>query len=88
MTVCKLPLTHVGDNVLDGEHGEAGNPRNVRIGRLITAFQSSRYIGYGQLHISIVDGRDKNVWLAAVVPQMLIKSPDQTFVCSAGDGLE
>jgi hypothetical protein len=30
----------------------------------------------------------KNVWPAALVPQMLIKSSDQTLVCSGGDGLE
>ena len=68
VTVCILPLTHVRDDVLDGKHGKAVNPRYVRIERLITAFQSSRYVGYGHLYVSIVDGRDKNVWLAVVVP--------------------
>jgi hypothetical protein len=54
----------------------------------MTALQNSRYVGYGQLHVSIVDGRDKNIWPIAIVPQVLIKGPDQTFVCSGGEGLE
>jgi hypothetical protein len=88
VTVCILPFTHVGDDVLDGEHGGAVNPRYVRIRRLMTTFQSSHYVGYGHLHVSIVDGKDKHIWPATVVPQMLIKSLDQTFLCGGGDGLE
>jgi hypothetical protein len=73
------PLTHVRDDVLECEHGGTVNPRNVRIKKLMTTFQNSRYVGYGHLHVPIIYGRDKNIWPAAIVPQMLIKSPDQTF---------
>jgi hypothetical protein len=59
--VCILPFTHVGDDVFKGEHGGAINPRNIQLGRLVTALQNSRYIGYGHLYFSVVDGRDKNV---------------------------
>jgi hypothetical protein len=85
MLICILPLTHVGDDVLEGEQEGTVNPRNVQIRKLMTAFQSSHYVGYGHLHIPIIDGRDKNVWPATIVPQMLIKSSDQTFVCRGGD---
>jgi hypothetical protein len=60
--ICILPLTHVGDNVLEGEHGGAVNPRYVRLRRLMIALQSSCYVGYGHLHVFAIDGRDKNVW--------------------------
>jgi hypothetical protein len=83
-----LPLTHVRDDVLEGEHGGAVNPRNVRLGRLVTALQNNHYIGYGHLHVSAVDGRDKNVWPAEIIPQMLVKSTDQMFVRGGGDKLE
>jgi hypothetical protein len=86
--VCILPLTHVGDDVLEGEHGGAVNPRNVQLGRLVTALQNSRYIDYGHLHVSADDGRDKNIWLVAIVSQMLIKSSDQTLICGGGDRLK
>jgi hypothetical protein len=43
---------------------------------------------YGHLHVSAVDGRGKNVRLATIITQMLVKSTDQTFVCGGGDGLE
>jgi hypothetical protein len=86
--ICILPLTHVGDNVLDGEHGGAVDPRYIQLRKLMTVLQNSRYVGYGHLHIYIVNGREKNVWLAALVPQMLIKGLNQTLVCSGGDGLE
>jgi hypothetical protein len=66
--ICILPLTHVGDDVLEGEHGGAINPRYVRLWRLMTALQSSRYVGYGHLHVFAIDGRDKNVWPAVIVP--------------------
>jgi hypothetical protein len=86
--ICILPLTHVGDNVLDGEHGKAVNPRYIQLRRLITAFQNSRYVSYGHLDVYTINGREKNIWPAALVPQMLIKSSDQTLVCSGGDVLE
>jgi hypothetical protein len=54
----------------------------------VTTLQHGRYIGYGDLHFSSVDGRDKNVWLVAVITLMLIKLSDQALVCSGGDGLE
>jgi hypothetical protein len=76
MLICILPLTHVGDDVLDGEQGRAINPRYARLRRLMTAFQSSCYVDYGHLHISTVNGRDKNAWLAGLIPQMLIKCLD------------
>jgi hypothetical protein len=83
-----LPLTHVENNVLEGEHGRALKPRNVRLGRLMAALQSCRYIGYGHLHFSSVDGRDKNVRPATIITQMLVKSPDQTLICSGGNRFE
>jgi hypothetical protein len=76
MLVCILPLTHVGDDVLKGEHGGAVNQRYVQLGRLMTALQSSRYVCYGHLHVFAVNGRQKNLWSVAIVPQMLVKSPD------------
>jgi hypothetical protein len=36
--ICILPFTHVRDNVLDGEHGGAVNPRYIQLRRLVTAF--------------------------------------------------
>jgi hypothetical protein len=65
--VCILPLTHVRDNVLKGEHGGAIYLRYIRLRRLVTALQNGRYIGYGHLYVSAVDGRDKNIWLATIV---------------------
>jgi hypothetical protein len=86
--VCILPLTHVENNDLECEHRGALKPRNVRLGRLMATLQNGRYIGYGHLHFSSVDGRDKNVWLVAIITQMLVKSSDQVLICSGGDGLE
>jgi hypothetical protein len=83
-----IALTHVRDDVLEGEHGGAVNPRNVQLERLVTALQNGHYIGYGHLHVSAIDGRDKNIWLAAIVSQMLIKSSDQTLICGGGYGLK
>jgi predicted membrane-bound spermidine synthase len=54
----------------------------------MAALQNSHYIGYGHLHFSSIDGRDKNVWLVVIITQMLIKSSNQALVCSGGDGLE
>jgi hypothetical protein len=54
----------------------------------VTALQSGRYVGYGYLHFSSVDGRDKNVQLVPVITEVLIKFSDQALVCSGGDGLE
>jgi hypothetical protein len=39
--VCLLPLTHVGDDVLEGEHGGAIYPRYIRLRRLMTALQKA-----------------------------------------------
>jgi hypothetical protein len=83
-----LPFTHVGDDVLEGEHEGAIYPSYIRLRRLVTALQNGCYIGYGHLHVSAVDGRDKNIWLAAIVSQMLIKSSDHTLICGGGDGLK
>jgi hypothetical protein len=54
----------------------------------MVAFQNNRYVGYGHLDVSIVDGRDKDVWPVAVVLQVFIKGMDQTFICVGGDGFE
>jgi hypothetical protein len=86
--VCILPLTHVGDDVLYSEHGGAINSWFVRFRWLMVTFQNSRYVGYGHLDVSIVDGRDKDVWPVAVVLQIFIKGSDQTFICGGGDGFE
>jgi hypothetical protein len=83
-----LPLTHVGDDVLDGEHGWAINPWFIRFRRLMVAFQNNRYVGYGHLDVSIIDVRDKDVWPVAVVLQIIIKGSDQTFICGGGDWFE
>jgi hypothetical protein len=83
-----LPLTHVRDDVLDGEHGGTVNPWFIRFRRLMVAFQNSRYVGYGHLDASIVDGRDKYVWPVVVILQILIKGLDQTFICGGGDRFE
>jgi hypothetical protein len=73
VSICILPLKHVGDDVLDGEHGRAINPWLIRFRQLMVPFQNSRYVGYGHLDASIVDGRDKDVWPAIVLLQILIK---------------
>jgi hypothetical protein len=83
-----LPLTHIENDVLECEHGGALKPGDVRLGRLMAALQHSRYIGYGQLHFSSVNGREKYIWLATVNPQMSVKFSDQSLVCSGGDGFE
>jgi hypothetical protein len=54
----------------------------------MAAFQNGRYIGYGHLHFSAVNGREKYVRLVAFNPQMLVKLFDQALVCSGGDGFE
>jgi hypothetical protein len=82
-----LPLTHVRNDILEGEHGGALKLGNVRLGRLMAAFQNSRYIGYGHLHFCSVNGREKYVRLVAFNPQMLVKLSDQALVCSGGDGV-
>jgi hypothetical protein len=38
--VCILPLTHVRNDVLEGEHGGALDPRYFRFERLVTALQN------------------------------------------------
>jgi hypothetical protein len=43
---------------------------------LIVAFQNSRYVGYGHLDVSIIDGKDKDVWPVVVVLQVFIKGSD------------
>jgi hypothetical protein len=39
----------------------------------MVAFQNSRYVDYGHLNVSIVNGRDKNVWPIAIVLQVLVQ---------------
>jgi hypothetical protein len=83
-----LPLTHIGNDVLECKHGGALNPWDVRLRRLMAALQHSRYISNGHLHFSPVNGREKNVRLVTVNPQMSVKLSDQPLVCSGGDGFE
>jgi hypothetical protein len=52
------------------------------------AFQNSHYVSYGHLDVPIVDGRDKDIWPVAIVLQVLIKRPNQTFICDGGDWFE
>jgi hypothetical protein len=66
--ICILSLTHVGDDVLNGEHGGAVYPRYFLLQRLVIAFQNCRYIGYGHLDVDAVNGREKGVWPAALIP--------------------
>jgi hypothetical protein len=54
----------------------------------MVAFQNSCYVCYGHLDVSIVNGRDKNVWPVAIVLQVLIKGLNQTFICGGGDWFE
>jgi hypothetical protein len=83
-----LSLTHIRNDVLECEHGGALKLGDVRLGRLVAALQHSRYIGYGHLHFSSVNGREKYVRLVIVNPQMSVKFCDQPLVCSGGDGFE
>jgi hypothetical protein len=83
-----LPLTHVGDDVLDGEHGGAVNSWFICFRWLMVTFQNSCYVSYGHLDVSIIDGRDKDVWPVVVVLQILVKGLDQTFICSGGNRFE
>jgi hypothetical protein len=71
--VCILPLTHVGNDVLECEHGGALKPGNIRLRRLMAALLHNRYISYGHIHFSSVNGREKYVRLVAINPQMLVK---------------
>jgi hypothetical protein len=48
MLVCILPLTHVGDDVLEGEHGGAINPRYIRLRGLMAAFQGGWVCAFGE----------------------------------------
>jgi hypothetical protein len=54
----------------------------------MAALQHNRYIGYGHLYFSSVNGREKYVRLIATNPQMLVKFSDQALVSSGGDELE
>jgi hypothetical protein len=86
--ICILPLTHVGDDVFYSEHGGAVNPWFVCFRWLTVAFQNSYYVSYGHLDVLIVNGRNKDMWLVAVVLQIFIKRPDQIFICGGGDRFE
>jgi hypothetical protein len=79
MTVRKLPLTHVGNNVLDGEHGRALEPRNIRLRRLMVALQNGCYVGYGHLYFSSVNGGEKYIRLVTLTTQIIIKFSDQAL---------
>jgi hypothetical protein len=83
-----LPLTHVGNNVLDGEHGRTYEPRNIHLRRLMATLQNGRYVGYGYLYFSSVNGREKYIWLVALTPQILVEFSDQVLISGGGDGLE
>jgi hypothetical protein len=83
-----LPLTHIGNNVLECEHGGALNPGDVRLRRRMAALQHSRYISDGHLHFSSVNGREKCVRLVTVNPQMSVKLSDQLLVCCEATGLK
>jgi hypothetical protein len=84
----KLPLTHVGNNVLDGEHGRAHEPRNIHLRRLMATLQNGHYVGYGHLYFSSVNGREKHIWLVALTPQILIELFDQALISGGGNELE
>jgi hypothetical protein len=83
-----LPLTHVGNNVLDSEHGRALEPGSIRLRRLMATLQHGRYVGYGHLYFSFVNGREKHIWLVALTPQIIIEFSDQALISGGGDGLE
>jgi hypothetical protein len=61
MLICVLPLTHIGDDVLEGEHGGAVNPMYIQLRSLMNAFQNSRYVGYGHLDVYTVNGREERL---------------------------
>jgi hypothetical protein len=88
VTVCILSLTHVENNILEGEHGGALEPGNVRLRRLMAALENGSYVSYGHLHFSSVNGREEYIRLVALTTQMLVELSDQALVCSGGDGLE
>jgi hypothetical protein len=88
VTICKFPFTHIQDNVLNSEHGGTGYPLVICLGLLCTALQGRSYISYGHLDISIIDGGCENVWPVAVIFQIFIKRPDQTFVGNGYNWLE
>jgi hypothetical protein len=79
---------YIENDVLECEHGGALKPGDVRLRWLMAALQHSRYIGYGHLHFSFVNGREKYVRLVTIYPQMFVELSDQSLVCSGGDGLE
>jgi hypothetical protein len=83
-----LPFTHVGNNVLDGEHGRAHKPRNIHLMRLMATPQNGRNVDYGHLYFSSVNGREKHIWLVALTPQILVEFSDQALISGGGDGLE
>jgi hypothetical protein len=79
VTVRKLPFTHVGNNVLDGEHRRALEPRNIRLMRLMAALQNGCYAGYGHLYFSFVNGGEKYIRLVALTTQIIVKFSDQAL---------
>jgi hypothetical protein len=88
VTIHKLPLTHVGNNVLDGEHGRALEPGKIRLRNLMATLQRGCYVGYGHLYFSSVNGIEKHTWLVALTPQIIIEFSDQALIGGGGNGLE
>jgi hypothetical protein len=76
VTVRKLPLTHVGNNVIDGEHGRAHEPRYIHLRRLVATLQNGRHVGYDHLYFSSVNGREKHIGLVALTPQIFVEFSD------------
>jgi hypothetical protein len=54
----------------------------------MAAFQHSRYISYGHLYFSSVNGREKSIRQVTINPQMSVKFSDQPLVCCGGDRFE
>jgi hypothetical protein len=54
----------------------------------MATLQNSRYINYGHLYFSSVNGGEKYIRLVTLTTQMIVKFSDQALVSSGGDGLE
>jgi hypothetical protein len=71
--ICKLPLTHIDNDVLRSEHGVAGYPLIFYLGLLNIALQGRSYVSDSHLDVSVIKGRGKNIRPITVICQILIK---------------
>jgi hypothetical protein len=88
MTVSKVPITHISNNVLDGEHGRALEPGDIRLRGLMVTLQRGRYVGNSHLNFFSVNGREKHIGLVALTPQIFVEFSDYALISGGGDGFE